>query len=154
MDIKLITVGKVKEEYYRNKLDELKNKFNSGNGCKIKIIEVPDESIPDKQSEAVLRNIKSKEGARVLSEIEKNDYVVALCIDGKPTDNKKLKELFIKAREDYRSSFVLIIGGSLGFSDEVINRADYKLSISDMTFPHQLMRVMLLEIIYDSLYYC
>ena len=79
---------------------------------------------------------------------------MALCIDGKPTDNKKLKELFIKARETYRTSFVLIIGGSLGLSDEVINRADYKLSISDMTFPHQLMRVMLLEIICDSLYCC
>ena len=86
--------------------------------------------------------------------INPKDYVVALCIDGKPTDNIMLKELYNKAENNYAESFVLIIGGSLGLSDEVVKRADYKLSISDMTFPHQLMRVLLLEIIYDSLYDC
>ena len=147
MEIKLITVGKVKEEYYREKIEELKRNINSGQVYKINVIEVPDESIPAKQSEAVLEGKKNKEGEKILSKIEKNDYVVALCIDGKPTDNKKLSALIKGAQTDYKTSFVLIIGGSLGLSDEVIKRADYKLSISNMTFPHQLMRVVLLEII-------
>ncbi len=150
MNIKLIAVGKVKEEYYRKKIEELKSDINYVHKKRIEIIEVPDESIPVKQSTPVLEGIKNKEGDRILSKIDKNDYVVALCIDGKPTEQKKLKELFVRAKENYCSSFVLVIGGSLGLSDDVIKRADYKLSISNMTFPHQLMRVMMLEIL-DSI---
>ncbi|MBQ9277410.1 MAG: 23S rRNA (pseudouridine(1915)-N(3))-methyltransferase RlmH [Lachnospiraceae bacterium] len=149
MDIKLIAVGKVKEEYFRNKIDELKDKINARHRYNINIIEVPDESIPEKQSETVLENIKNKEGKKILSKIEKKDYVVALCIDGKSTDDSKLFELIKRAESDYKTSFVLVIGGSLGLSDEVIKRADYKLSISGMTFPHQLMRVVILEILYN-----
>ncbi|MBQ9233438.1 MAG: 23S rRNA (pseudouridine(1915)-N(3))-methyltransferase RlmH [Lachnospiraceae bacterium] len=149
MDIKLIVVGKVKEEYYRKKLDEFKNKINSGYEYKINIIEVPDESIPDKQNDIIINNIKAKEGKRILSKIDRNDYVAALCIDGKTTDNRSLKELIKRAEANYKSSFVLVIGGSLGLSEDVIKRADYKLSISGMTFPHQLMRVVMLEILYN-----
>ena len=96
--------------------------------------------------------IKNSEGERILSNIGNKEYVVALCIEGKPTDNKKLSELIKKAEEDYYDSLTLIIGGSLGLSDEVVKKADYKLSFSNMTCPHQLMRVVLLETIYDSLY--
>lgn len=147
LDIKLIVVGKVKEEHYRKKIDELKNKINSGHEYKINIIEVPDESIPDKQSDIIINNIKAKEGERILSKIDRNDYVTALCIEGKPTDIIGLKDLIKRAEADYKSSFVLVIGGSLGLSGDVIKRADYKLSISNMTFPHQLMRVVMLEIL-------
>ena len=154
MEIKLVTVGKVKEKYYRDKIERLIKDINSIPGKNIKLIEVPDESIPDNAGNAIMKSIKDKEGKKILSNIGSKDYVVALCIDGTPTDNEMLKGLYKKAVNNYAESFALIIGGSLGLSDEVIKRADYKLSISDMTFPHQLMRVLILEIIYDSLYDC
>lgn len=154
MKIKLITVGKVKEKFYRDKIDELVGEINSLPKKKIILSEVMDESIPENAGPAIMKSIKEKEGKKILSLINPKDYVVALCIDGKPTDNLMLKEIYNKAENNYAESFALIIGGSLGLSDEVVKRADYKLSISDMTFPHQLMRVLLLEIIYDSLYDC
>ncbi len=154
MEIKLITVGKVKEKYYRDKIESLIKEINRSSKKSIKLIEVPDESIPENAGDAIMKSIKEKEGKKILAKIDSKDYVTALCIDGKKTDNKMLKELYIKAENKFASSFDLIIGGSIGLSDEVVKRADYKLSVSDMTFPHQLMRVLLLEIICDSLYDC
>ena len=147
--IKLLAVGSVKESYLRNRIKKLSEEVNKT--YKLELIEVPDESIPKNPSETEINNIKKAEGDKLLSHIDPKDYVVALCIDGKPTDNSDLRRIMEKAYENYASSVVYVIGGSLGLSDEVVRRANYRASFSDMTFPHQLMRVMLLEALtYDS----
>lgn len=150
LKVKLICVGKVKEVYYRDKIEELKSRISRNKKYSLEIIEVPDESIPKNAGVSIMESIKKTEGEKLLSNIKKKDYVIALCIEGKPTDNKKLTELIRKAKEDYYDSIVFVIGGSLGLSDKVISRANYKLSFSNLTFPHQLMRAMLLEVICDS----
>ena len=142
MKIKLIVVGKVKEEYYRNKIEYYAKSIRKKHS--IDIVEIPDESIPKNPSESVLESIKEKEGEKILGYIQNGDYVVALCIEGKTTGTDYIRELCDKAISK-GGSLVYVIGGSLGLSKRVVSRADYKMSFSKMTFPHQLMRVMLLE---------
>jgi len=141
--IKLIVVGKVKEEYYRAKIDELIHVINKNNN--IQIIELEDESIPKNAGESIMHLVKEKEGERILENINNQDYVIALCIDGKITDDKGLENIFSDRHKQETECIDFVIGGSLGLDDKVVRRANYKLSFSKMTFPHQLMRVMLLE---------
>jgi len=108
-------------------------------------VELSDESIPSNPSQAVIDKIKIKEGDKILQQIKGNDYVIALCIDGKSTDLSLMKKQIEKARSAQCENVVFIIGGSLGLDEKVVNRANYKMSFSNMTFPHQLMRVMLSE---------
>lgn len=142
-DLKLIAVGKLKEKYLRNKLEEYKKAIEKKN--KITIIELADESIPKNAGETINTSIKKKEGERILEHIDNTDYVIALCIDGKPLSSKEFAKVIDDGTKKSNGKMVLVIGGSLGLDDKVINRADYKLSFSKMTFPHQLMRIMLLE---------
>lgn len=142
-DLKLIAVGKLKEKYLRNKLEEYKKVIEKRN--KITIIELADESIPKNAGETINTSIKKKEGERILEHIDNTDYVIALCIDGKPLSSKEFAKVIDDGTKKSNGKMVLVIGGSLGLDDKVINRADYKLSFSKMTFPHQLMRIMLLE---------
>lgn len=141
--IKLLVLGKVKEEFYRAKLEEyyknLKKKVD------FNVIELSDESIPQSPSQAVIDKVKAKEGDKVLEQIKGNDYVVALCIEGKSTDLSLMKKQLEKTRNNHCDSIVFVIGGSLGLDKRVVDRANYKMSFSNMTFPHQLMRVMLVE---------
>jgi len=111
---------------------------------------VADEKTPDSASEAVERQIKDKEGEKILSSIKDGVYVIALAIDGEMLDSVELSEKINGLGIGGVSQIVFVIGGSLGLSDAVLRRADYKLSFSKMTFPHQLMRVVLLEQIYRS----
>ena len=143
MEILLVVVGKIKEEYYRNKIKHYVTESNKHN--KMTVIELEDESIPKNAGDNISQIIKEKEGIKILEKIEKNDYVVALCIEGDLTDTDKLRMVIDKAKNNQNKRVVFIIGGSLGLHDMVTRRADYKLSFSKMTFPHQLMRVMLLE---------
>ena len=143
MEILLVVVGKIKEEYYRNKIKHYVTEGNKHN--KTTVIELEDESIPKNAGDNISQIIKEKEGIKILEKIEKNDYVVALCIEGVLTDTDKLRMVIDKAKNNQNKRVVFIIGGSLGLHDMVTRRADYKLSFSKMTFPHQLMRVMLLE---------
>ena len=117
---------------------------------KLQIIEVPDEKTPDGASEKLEKQIKEKEGRRLLDKIRQDDEVIALAIDGE----QKTSEQFAAQIDQYgimgKGSVVFVIGGSLGLSEEVLQRADRKLSFSKMTFPHQLMRVILLEQIYRA----
>ncbi|MBQ9607977.1 MAG: 23S rRNA (pseudouridine(1915)-N(3))-methyltransferase RlmH [Lachnospiraceae bacterium] len=145
--IKILTVGNVKEAYFRNKINALCKEINKK--YSVEIVEVSDESIPKNPGEAIIENIKNIEGKKLLSKIDSKDYVIALCIDGKPTANDDMIKLMDRVFGNYYNSVVYVIGGSLGLSGEVVKRADYKLSFSNMTFPHQLMRVMLLEAISD-----
>ena len=143
LNIKIITVGSVKEEFYRNKINEYMTSISKHSNASI--IELKDESIPSNAGEAAVEDIKKREGERILSSIDSTDYVVALCIDGRLTNTNGVASLMSKASADYTGCVCFIIGGSLGLNDAVIRRANYKLSFSRMTFPHQLMRVMLLE---------
>jgi len=146
MKIKIICVGKLKEKFMQQFCDEYIKRLQRF--CKIEIIEIPDRKNPDLSSEKLCIDVMEKEGIDILSRI-KNEYVIALCIEGKKMDSvtfsKKIENVM---RESGSLSFV--IGGSLGLSDEVKKRADFKMSMSDMTFPHAIARGMILEQIYRS----
>lgn len=148
MKITLLTVGKIKEKYLRDGIAEYAKRL--GRYCKLEIVEVPDEKTPDNASSAQELQIKELEGERLLRHIRDTDYVTALAIDGKMLDSVELSEHLERLFVQGKSSLVFVIGGSLGLSDEVLLRADYRLSFSKMTFPHQLMRMILLEQLYRS----
>ena len=146
MEIRIITVGKIKEKYLNDGIAEYAKRLSRY--CKLNFIQVPDEKTPDKASDGVNRQIKETEGNRLLSHIREQDYVIALAIEGKMLDSVELSDLIAKLGVQGKSSIAFVIGGSLGLSDAVLKRADYKLSFSKMTFPHQLMQMILLEQIY------
>lgn len=137
----IIGVGRLREKFFRDAAEEYKKRLSRY--VKLDIIEVDD--LPEDAGDVT----KKKEGEMILSKIRPDDFVVANCIDGKQMDSVELSEFF-REREMYGSRVVFVIGGSLGLSDEVIRRANKKLSMSKMTFPHQLFRVMLLEQIYRA----
>ena len=148
MKITLITVGKIKEKYFTDAIAEYAKRLSRY--CKLEIVEVADEKTPDGVSEAIENQIKEKEGDRILAKVPDGAYVVALAIEGKQLDSDELADKMEKWNVNGVSHLVFIIGGSLGLTPKVLNRADFKLSFSKMTFPHQLMRVILLEQIYRS----
>lgn len=148
MKITLVTVGKIKEKFYQDAIAEYSKRFSRY--CKLNIIEVPDEKTPDKASETVEEQIKEKEGQRILSKLSEDAYTIVLAIDGKNPDSVELAEKIQTLGVNGVSHIQFIIGGSLGLHDSVMKKADFKLSFSRMTFPHQLMRVILLEQVYRS----
>lgn len=148
MKITILCVGKVKEKFYRDAIGEYQKRLSRY--CKLEIVEVADEKTPDGASETVENQIKEKEGNRILSKIREEDYVIALVIDGKMQDSVELSKNIQQLGVRGKSSIVFVIGGSLGLSKAVLKRANEKLSFSKMTFPHQLMRVILLEQVYRS----
>lgn len=148
MKITILCVGKVKEKFYREAIDEFSKRLSRY--CKLEIVEVPDEKTDEQASDTEIRIVKEKEGERLLKNIKEDAYVVALCIDGKQLDSEELSEKMENLGVQGTSHIYFVIGGSLGLSDKVIQRADFKLSFSKMTFPHQLMRVILLEQIYRA----
>jgi 23S rRNA (pseudouridine1915-N3)-methyltransferase len=146
MKITILAVGKIKEKYLKEGIAEYAKRL--GRYCKLEIIEVRDEKTPDHISETQGMLIKLKESERLLRYVHDSDYVIALAIDGTALDSvglsKKIENLGISGS----SHLVFVIGGSLGLSEQVLMRADYKLSFSNLTFPHQLMRMILLEQVY------
>lgn len=146
MKITLVVVGKIKEKYFVDAIAEYKKRLSKY--CKLEILQVSDEKTPDKASDALETQIKEKEGERILSQMKDGAYVIALAIQGKMLDSVELSEKIGSLGVNGTSQIVFVIGGSLGLSDAVLKRADYLLSFSRMTFPHQLMRVILLEQIY------
>ena len=149
MQIKLIVVGNVKEMFYQKKIEEYQRQINKK--MPVQLIFLKDESIPKQTSDTVIRKIKETEGEKILGQIRNTDYVEALCIDGKKMDNSKIKKSIETAQQRGKTSIAFVIGGSLGLSDAVVRRADEKISFSNMTFPHQLMRVMLMEVLADTI---
>lgn len=143
MKIKLIVVGNVKESYYRNQIETLKKQIQKRN--EFTIIELKDDSIPKNASSMEEMKVKESEGTRILDQISNTDYVYALCIDGKMLQSEEFKTHIYNQSQNVNGSLVFVIGGSLGLADKVVARANFKLSFSKMTFPHQLMRMMLLE---------
>lgn len=148
MNIDIVCVGKIKEKYFADAIAEYSKRLSRY--CKLNIIELKDEKTPDNASEAVETQIKDIEGERILSKLSDDTYVIALAIDGKNFDSVELSNHINKLGVDGKSHIAFVIGGSLGLSTSVLNRANEKLSFSKMTFPHQLMRVILLEQIYRS----
>jgi 23S rRNA (pseudouridine1915-N3)-methyltransferase len=146
VNITVITVGKIKEKFLRDAIDEYSKRLSRY--CKLNIIEVQDEKTPDNASEKDEQIIKEKEGLGILKYVKDNMYVVALDLKGKMLSSEELSSFIkdLEVRGD--SNLCFIIGGSLGISSPVLNRANYKLCFSKMTFPHQLMRVILLEQVY------
>lgn len=146
MKITLITVGKIKEKYLKDAIAEYTKRL--GRYCKLEIIEAADERTPDRASLIEENAIRDREGERILKNIKEDSYVIALAIDGKMLDSEELADKIRTLGVQGQSSITFVIGGSIGLGAAVMKRADYSLSFSKMTFPHQLMRVVLLEQIY------
>lgn len=148
MNISIITVGKLKEKYLKQGIDEYLKRLSAY--AKIEIIEVPDEKAPEELSETEMLQVKQKEGERILSKVHPDAHVIALAIEGKMKTSEELADGLDKLATYGKSKVAFVIGGSLGLSSEVLQRANEKLSFSKMTFPHQLMRLILVEQVYRA----
>ncbi len=148
MKITLVTVGKIKERFFADAIKEYEKRLSRY--CRLGIVQVADEKTPEKASEAKARQIREREGERILAQLKEGAYVIALAIEGKMASSEELAKKLEKLGITGKSQVVFVIGGSLGLSEAVLKRADEQLSFSRMTFPHQLMRVILLEQIYRS----
>ena len=148
MRITIVCVGKIKEVFFRDAISEYAKRLSKY--CKFEIIEVADEKTPDNAGPALEDQIKEKEADRILSKIREDAYVCTLEIGGKKLSSEKFAEWIEKSAIAGKSNIVFVIGGSLGLHQKLLQRSDYALSFSDMTFPHQLMRVILSEQIYRA----
>lgn len=146
MNVKIVCVGKLKEKFMQDACREYEKRI--GRFCNIETVEIPDRKNPDLSSTKLCIEVMEKEGEDILSKI-KNEYVIALCIEGKKLTSEGMAEK-IEILKNEGKKIVFVIGGSLGLSEKVKKRADFKLSFSDMTFPHALARVMLEEQIYRA----
>lgn len=144
----MVCVGKVKEKFYRDAIAEYEKRLSKY--CRFEVIEVPDEKTPDKAGGAEAEQVKEKEAQRILSKIKEDAFVCTLEIAGRKFSSEGLAKWLEQAAVNGRSSIVFVIGGSLGLHKSVLKRSDQSLSFSDMTFPHQLMRVILSEQIYRA----
>lgn len=148
MRISIVCVGKIKEKFYAQAVDEYRKRL--GRYCQLEIVEVADEKTKENASENEVRIVKECEGERILKNIRDGSYVVALAIEGETADSPELSRKLERLGTGGTSHITFVIGGSLGLSEAVCKRADWQLSFSRMTFPHQLMRVILLEQVYRA----
>ena len=142
----MIAVGKIKEKYLKDAITEYGKRLSRY--CKLEVIEVADEKTPEQASEAVEESIRAKEGERLLKHIRDDMYVITLEIGGKMLTSEEFAERIETLGVQGKSSIAFVIGGSIGLGKEVLRQSDFALSFSKMTFPHQLMRVVLLEQVY------
>ena len=148
MKITIITVGKIKEKYLKDAIAEYSKRLSKY--CKLEIVEVADEKTPENASETVENAIREKEAERILKYVKEDAYIITLEIGGKLLYSEELAEKIEKLGIQGTSHIIFIIGGSIGLGKSVLEKSDYALSFSRMTFPHQLMRVILLEQVYRS----
>lgn len=148
MNISIITVGKLKEKYLKQGIEEYLKRLTAY--AKVDVVEVADEKAPEVLSELEMVQVKQKEGERILAKISQDTYVIALAIQGKLESSEELADSLDKLATYGKSKIAFVIGGSLGLSEEVIKRSNEQLSFSRMTFPHQLMRLILVEQIYRA----
>ncbi|ADU32526.1 23S rRNA (pseudouridine(1915)-N(3))-methyltransferase RlmH [Evansella cellulosilytica] len=148
MNISIISVGKLKEKYLKQGIDEYKKRLSAY--ANIQIVEVADEKAPENLSNTEMEQIKQKEGERILSKLSPDTYVIALAIEGEKWSSEKLAKQLDQLALHGKSKVAFIIGGSLGLSKEIMQRSQAQLSFSNMTFPHQLMRLILVEQIYRA----
>lgn len=149
MLIKIIGVGKIKEKFYKDAISEYEKRMTAYN--KVEIIEVNDEKAPENLSDKEIDQVKSVEGERILAKIKDDSFVVTLEISGKAPDSVKFAQLIQDEMLDgFGRDMVFVIGGSNGLGANVLKRSNYRLSFGKMTYPHQLMRVILMEQIYRA----
>ncbi|WP_027408115.1 23S rRNA (pseudouridine(1915)-N(3))-methyltransferase RlmH [Anoxybacillus tepidamans] len=148
MHILIISVGKLKEKYLKQGIDEYIKRLSAY--AKVEIVEVADEKAPEHLSEQEMKQVKEKEGERILAKIPNDAYVVVLAIEGKMKSSEEFAASLDQLATYGKSKIAFVIGGSLGLSQQVMQRANESLSFSKMTFPHQLMRLILLEQIYRA----
>ncbi len=148
MRITIVCVGKLKEKYWKDAIAEYSKRLSRYH--KLDIIELADEKTPETMSKAQEQEVKKKEGERILKSIKEDAFVVVLAIEGKSLNSEQLADFMEKKAVSGVSHMVFVIGGSLGLSKDVMQCADDALSFSKMTFPHQMMRVILLEQIYRA----
>lgn len=148
MNITVICIGKLKEKYWTAAIDEYSKRLKGY--CNLDIIELKEARLPDKAGPAEELAVKEAEGEEILKKIKDNQYVITLEVKGKMLSSEKLAEKMETLAIDGQSNVVFVIGGSLGLSAAVSKRANFKLSFSEMTFPHQMMRVILLEQVYRA----
>lgn len=148
MKIKIICVGKLKEKYLKDGISEYTKRISRF--ADTEIIELADEKIPENYSEAEKQKVLSKEGEKIKKAIGKDDYLITLCVEGKIIGSEELAQKVSDITLSGKSTITLVIGGSLGIDEEIKKQSDFRLSFSKMTFPHQLMRLILLEQIYRA----
>ena len=148
MKITILAAGKIKEKYFRDAVQEYKKRL--GRYCRLEIIEVADEKPPDNASDAEEDLVRAKEGVRLKKYIKSDAYVIALAINGKQVSSEGFANKINSLGINGTSHIIFVIGGSIGLDDSILNMAACKLSFSEMTFPHQLMRVILLEQVYRA----
>jgi len=148
VNISIISVGKLKEKYLKMGIDEYIKRLSGY--AKMEIIEVPDEKAPENLSDADMLIVKEKEGERILSKISDDSYVIALAINGKEHSSESLAKKIDQLATYGNSKVAFVIGGSLGLSEAVMKRSNDTLSFSKMTFPHQLMKLILVEQVYRA----
>lgn len=148
MNIKIIAVGKIKEKYIQEGIKEFSKRLSRY--CILDILEIEDEKAPENLSDKEMKIVKSKEGERILAKIPQNSFVISLEIQSKQLTSEELSKKIQTLMVEGTNDITFIIGGSLGLSKEVLDKTDFKLSFSKMTFPHQLMRLILLEQVYRS----
>ncbi|MGO0063884.1 23S rRNA (pseudouridine(1915)-N(3))-methyltransferase RlmH [Brevibacillus fluminis] len=146
MQITIVTVGKLKEKYLKEGIEEYSKRLTAY--CKLQVVEVADEKAPEELSATEMEQVKRKEGERILAQLKPDQHVIALAIDGQMWSSEKLAAELDRLATYGKSQVAFVIGGSLGLSAEVLKRADAQLSFSKMTFPHQLMRLILVEQVY------
>lgn len=147
LNIQIVCIGKIKESYLKSATNEYSKRLSKY--CKLSIIELPDEKIPDKLNENLSNEIKSKECKNILNHLKKDSYIIALDLTGKQFSSENFS-LEIEKISMINSSITFIIGGSLGLNNELLNNCNQKICFSKMTFPHQLIRVFLLEQLFRS----
>lgn len=148
MKITILCVGKIKEVFYRQAIDEYAKRLSKY--CKLEIVEVADEKTPDKASEVLESQIKEKEAERLIDKLKEDSYIFTLEIKGKKYTSEAFSETIEKLTIQGKSHLTFVIGGSLGLHEKILKLSNHPISFSDMTFPHQLMRVILTEQIYRA----
>ena len=143
LNINIVCIGKIKENYLKDAINEYSKRLSKY--CKLSITELPDEKIPDKINENIANEIKTKECNNILNHIKKDSYIICLDLKGKELSSEDFSKKIDDIALNFNSSITFVIGGTLGLTDDVLNLANEKLCFSKMTFPHQLIRVFLLE---------
>ena len=148
MNINIIAVGKMKEDYLKKACAEYAKRLSRF--CKLQIIELPDEPMSDRPSESEKQMVLQKEGAKIQNAIKQTDVLITLCVEGKQMKSEKFADFMQQECVNGANTFTFVIGGSLGLLEDIKKQSRLRLSFSEMTFPHQLMRVVLLEQVYRA----
>lgn len=146
LHVKLICVGKMREKFYIDAFEEYSKRLKPL--CRFELTEIQEQRLPDNPAEAEIKAALSREAAEILKAVPPDAYLVALCVEGKQTPSEGMARLISERENSGKPKLCFVIGGSFGLSEDVKRRADMRLSMSEMTFPHHLARVMLIEQVY------